>query len=359
MNKVIYDNIIFSLQKFGGISTYWYELLSRLINDKEFEASFIINNDSENVFYDELKIGTDKIIGPSKLPILIDRFNNLNIKNNNKEQFIFHSSYYRYSINKEALNVITIHDLIHHKFYSGTRKLLHNYQKNNSLKHSDAIITVSENTKNDLLNYYPNIDSKNVFVIYNGVSDGFFKINDKEYNYNLDNKVIRKNYLLYISSREPYKNFNFVINVLEKLPDFNLYIVGPLLTKKEIANLNIKIPERWQIFTSISSTILNELYNNAHALIFASSYEGFGIPLLEAMKASCPFVALNTSSIPEVAGKAGLLVDELNINDFVNMILKINSQRETLLQLGQSQAAKFSWDKCYQETSNLYKNLLR
>jgi mannosyltransferase len=99
------------------------------------------------------------------------------------------------------------------------------------------------------------------------------------------------------------------------------------------------------------------LYNMAFALIYPSFYEGFGIPLLEAMKAGVPFLALNNSAIPEVAGNAGLLLESPDIGLFKNALEYIPAERETLIVNGFAQAAKFSWENCYQQTLSVYKEL--
>ncbi|NQW28471.1 MAG: glycosyltransferase, partial [Flammeovirgaceae bacterium] len=95
-----------------------------------------------------------------------------------------------------------------------------------------------------------------------------------------------------------------------------------------------------------------------YVLLYPSSYEGFGIPILEAMKSGCPFIASNNSSIPEVAGKAGILHDHLSVEDYLSSIISIKAKRESLILEGYDQSDKFSWDKCYIETKNIYNQLL-
>jgi mannosyltransferase len=100
---------------------------------------------------------------------------------------------------------------------------------------------------------------------------------------------------------------------------------------------------------------LNALYNNAFALVYPSSYEGFGIPVVEAMKAGCPFIALNKSSIPEVAGDAGVLMDDLTIDFFNEALSRIKTDRDEIIIKGLNQVSNFSWEKCYYETLKIYK----
>jgi mannosyltransferase len=248
-----------------------------------------------------------------------------------------------------------VHDFVHEKFYKGIRRSLHLMQKGKVLKAADRIITVSENTKRDLLQFHPSIPGERIKVIYNGVSEDFYPLEDFE-RAKLPEVNVRP-YLVYIGSREHYKNFKFTVALLKETADFDLYIVGSALLKNERELLNQQIPGRWKHFDHISNQRLNQLYNMAFALIYPSFYEGFGIPLLEAMKAGVPFLALNNSAIPEVAGNAGLLLESPDIGLFKNALEYIPAERETLIVNGFAQAAKFSWEKCYQQTLSVYKEL--
>src|SRR6201999_3833775 len=99
----------------------------------------------------------------------------------------------------------------------------------------------------------------------------------------------------------------------------------------ELTLLNQFIPSRWKIFNNIDNAKLNEIYNYAYALLYPSSYEGFGLPLIEAMKAGTPFIALNSSSIPEVAANTGILLDELDVELFKLAIISADANRTKLV----------------------------
>lgn len=343
--KLHYDNLIYSLQSAGGISTYWSELTSRFLRD-EVDITFT-ESLNLNIARKNLPIPESRIIKSNKQKILLSRFQDISLPF--KEPFIFHSSYNRVTNNPSAKQVVTIHDFVHEKFYGGIRRYLHLHQKNKAIKAAAKIITVSENTKKDLLEYHPQLSESNIEVIYNGVSTEFYPIKNKD--------VVERPYLLFIGSRAYYKNFGFTIDFVNQNKAFDLFIVGSLLNKKEIGVLNLKLPGKWKLFSGVDNEILNKLYNNAYAVIYPSAYEGFGIPLLEAMNAGTPFIALNKSSIPEVAGNAGILVDELDLHQFSNAIDTIASNRILLVESGFTQAKKFSWEKCYNETKAVYKSL--
>lgn len=345
--KIVLDNLVYSLQKAGGISTYWRELSIRLLANN-FKLKFL-EFDSNNIVRETLDIPNENIIQRGKIR-LIDRFKIVSLSNES-DKFIFHSSYNTFTNNKQALQVCTVHDFVHEKFYSGIRRFLHAYQKTKAIYQANHIIAISNNTKKDLLELHPHINPSKITVIYNGASDEFFPLEKEAKN------VVIKPYLLFIGSREHYKNFNFCIELLEKVDQFQLKIVGAPLNRKEIELLEEKIPGRWSLEVNIDNSVLNRIYNNAFALLYPSSYEGFGIPILEAMRSGTPFIALNKSAIPEVAGDAGILVDQLNIQDFKEALETIELTREDIITKGFIQARKFSWDRCYQETLKVYQDL--
>jgi mannosyltransferase len=229
-------------------------------------------------------------------------------------------------------------------------------QKKKVLRAADQIITVSQHTKRDLLEFHPYIPQDRIKVIYNGVSNDFYPLDEQDKQYLPENGG--RPYLLYIGSREHYKNFRFTVDLLKESPDLDLYIIGSKLLRNEVQYLMKKVPGRWRHFNHITNFRLNQLYNMAYALIYPSKYEGFGIPLLEAMKAGTPFLALNNSSIPEVAGEAGVLLDAADIDLFKTALGTVGTDRELLKQGGFVQAEKFSWENCYQQTLSIYKELM-
>lgn len=345
--KIHYDNIIYSLQKAGGISSYWTALISRFLRD-DLDIRFT-EYANQNISRVELNIPSEKLISLKSKRVLVERFKKLNPANFD-EPFIFHSSYNRSTNHPKAKSVVTIHDFVHERFYGGLRRYLHLLQKNKAIETADQIIVVSENTKQDLLHFHPSIKEERITVIYNGVSEAFFAMEKQSSS--------QRPYLLFIGSRAYYKNFNFAVRLLQTMPEFDLYIVGGALSKSEGKLLNQTLSGQWKVFTHIENQELNLLYNQAFALIYPSSYEGFGIPLLEVMKTGTPFVALNRSSIPEVAGNAGLLVDELDIDAFKQAVFSIAGNENLLKIKGLDQSSKFSWEQCYQETCQVYKDLV-
>jgi mannosyltransferase len=188
--KIIVDLIIYSLQKSGGISVYWYELITKISNNSKYSLLFIEKRFSYNNFIRQtLEIDKRNII--SDVGFFIESLNrfktvNLTLKN---EKFVFHSTYYR-TLSREVKNnnkvkeVVTVHDFTHELFSRGIRKWIHIWQKKKAIKSADIVICISENTKKDLLYFYPKFSNKDIRVIYNGVSLDYYQKDDVSYDDN-------------------------------------------------------------------------------------------------------------------------------------------------------------------------------
>lgn len=350
--KIIYDNSVFAIQRAGGASMYWYELIKRFSKKDDITFYELKNN---NIFRKNLNIKTEM---ETRFPIRIIR--HLPFLKMISEKSIFHSCIYRISLNKNSINVITVHDFTYEYFMNWLPKKIHTLQKYYAIHRASGIICVSENTKIDLLKFLPDIDQTKIKVIYHGVSDEFFRLENKLSS--LDNffpELAHTNYIIFVGDRSKYKNFNVVIETIEQLKNFKLLVVGGKdFTNEEWHELK-NIRENTIHLKGIDGKKLNILYNNAFCMLYPSSYEGFGIPILEAMKAGCPVISTKKSSIPEVAGEAGLLVDSIRYENFILEInnLKNTSFRDQVIQRGLIQADKFSWDKCFNETYEFYSEL--
>jgi mannosyltransferase len=347
---ILFDNVIFSIQKSGGISTYWGEILDR-ITVSDYDYKIIEREDSHtNIVRKNIFIPDNKIIRPKNIPLLLDRINNISFKA--FEKTVFHSSYFRNIHDDKYQNfstVLTIHDFIPERFYTGLKLKLHTIQKKNALKKASKIIVVSESTKNDLIKFHPWIDESKIVRIYNGVSDKFI-FNNNKYNHT----DIKR--LLYVGSRVAYKNFISLVKIISKLNNFKLIIVGPALSISEISFLNQYLGEKWESHVNVSLKSLNNIYSSSFALIYPSLYEGFGIPILESMRSGCPVIALRNSSIPEVSGSNAVLLEELTLISLQQALNEIEGNREKYINQGYSNSINFSWEKCFNETMNVYKS---
>jgi len=278
-------------------------------------------------------------------------------------KYIFHSSYYRYASASNAINVTSIHDFTTEKFRKGLAREVNLLQKKWAVKKAKGVVCISENTKKDLLFFMPNTDENKIRVIYNGVSNDFFNIPE---NFEIAEKDERfsdlenQKYLLYIGHRTSYKNFNFAVEAASKFKEnLKLVVVGEPFTDEEKVYVESLLDYNYLQLNKLNNENLNHLYNKAYALLYPSSYEGFGIPIIEAMKTKCPVIAFKNSSIPEVAGEAALLYEEENVDSIIHGIQKLQDKdlRDRLKNKGIIQAEKFSWDNTFRQYIEFYKEL--
>jgi glycosyltransferase involved in cell wall biosynthesis len=227
--------------------------------------------------------------------------------------------------------------------------------KADAIRHANSIICVSENTKTDLLKFFPQVEDK-ISVIYEG--------SEVSYNDSLGNEPVPKEpYFLYVGSRAVYKNFHLLLQAFPKVlgvkKNLKLGIVGsPLSTEEKKLIGELGINENIEYFGYVSSQHLAKLYRCSIALVYPSLYEGFGLPPLEAMTCGTAVIAANISSVPEIVGDAGLLIDPYSETELIDSMLSLlqdSSAREKLIQNGISRAKNFSWDDNVNKIVDLYR----
>jgi len=348
--NILIDNIVFYIQKRGGISVVWNEIISRILKEKNVTVKFLDYGYSDNIFRKRLNINKLSLIKKDNRFLSFKRYLNPSCEMDGK--FIFHSTYYRTCNRKNAINFTTVHDFTYEKFYPFFKRIIHSYQKNKAIRKADYVVCVSENTKRDCLKYVKNIDSEKVKVIYNGVSDCYFPIENKN---SLDLPFPANSYVLFVGDRSFYKNFKLVVDYW-KNSEYNLVVVGSNFNEKEKEFFDGTC-KKHVLLTDISNEKLNEIYNGAFCLIYPSSYEGFGIPVLEAQKASCPVIAYNASSIPEVIGYKYFLLNNLSVKEIQEktQFLENESNRKSIIKSGIEFAKRFTWDNTYNQLIELYK----
>lgn len=351
---IFFDNIIFSLQKAGGISVVWSEIL-RGISESRLEYKCLEYNYSEsNIFRKDLSIPSNKVIYEDYPFLSIQRYFKPKLNIIDDQAYIFHSSYYRYCPNKKAINFTTVHDFTYEYYSKGVKKYLHSFQKNKAIRNSQYIICISETTKKDLLRFLPDVEEEKIHVIYNGVSADYFPLEMNEIN------PLYGDFVVFVGARRGYKNFNIAVSAIKKT-NLNLVIVGNKLSKKEYNFLLEQLGDkRFFDLGRISNEKLNLIYNQAYCLLYPSSYEGFGIPVIEAQKSGCPVVVVNAPSIVEIIGDTTLVAD----NEVKSLVQKMELLqqpliREFVIRKGLNNALNYSWDKMMEQLLELYKRALK
>lgn len=360
--KLFLDNIIFSLQASGGISVMWYELVKRILEDPDI-ASFFLDQKNENLFRSQLIIPQDQVLKDplAKYP---PRIQAQLCPKRLPENGIFHSSYYRVVNDPKIFNITTVHDFTYEHFRNGIFKIIHSKQKARAIKSAHKIICVSENTKKDLLSFFPEIDESRISVVYNGVDDNYYYITNRDIK-QIENIVpfSTGEYALFVGDRKSlHKNFNICVQACKETQTPLVMVGGGPITKKEEKLLLDKLGKRKYLHLGgIVNKQLNFIYNHALCLLYPSAYEGFGIPIIEAQKAGCAVVCYHKSSIPEVAGKAAFFLEEVSAGHLSEIIRNIKGSSEltkNIIKRGLLNAERFSWDICYQMTKDIYTNIL-
>ena len=226
-----------------------------------------------------------------------------------------------------------------------------------SVRQAKRIFTISESSKNDIINQY-HISPEKVVVTYPGIK--ILKRKNKNENMEeLKKKFnISRNYVLFVGTLQPRKNVARLIDAFAKLrnEDLDLVLVGKkgwLYEEILEAPKKFNVADKVKFLDFVSDEDLPGLYQNALVYVLPSLYEGFGLPVLEAMKYGCPVITSNISSLPEAGGDAAVYVDPTDSNDIAKKIEEVisnESLRESMIEKGYMQIKKFDWKKTAGQT---------
>jgi glycosyltransferase involved in cell wall biosynthesis len=169
-------------------------------------------------------------------------------------------------------------------------------------------------------------------------------------------------YFLYVGSRAHYKKFDLLLDAFSKYKEkeMNLLVVGPAWNTDELKMIReLKIQDRVVLMTGVDDQKLCQLYNEAEALIYPSLYEGFGIPLLEAMACGCPVIASRIPSSVEIAGECPIYIDTMDPDEMIRAfdLALSDGKNSSRVEAGFGQARLYSWDKTAEKTLDVYRSL--
>ncbi len=268
---------------------------------------------------------------------------------------------------KRGKFVVTLHDAKPILFPSESghqswKHSLKNMIAPNPLQKIDHVVTVSECSRRDLIEQM-GIAEDRITVIYQGVDLEKFSPSLSLPGRHFDCMP----YVLCVAGTDPTKNVKSLIDAFSKLPQeirsqHHLVLVGDVQKNKELQQCvqESGIAER-TIFTGVvSDSQLAEFYQYASVFVFPSLYEGFGLPVLEAMACGCPVIASNTSSLPEVVGDAGILVNPRDREELIDAMTKVltdTALTKALRKSGREQAENFSWEQTARATADLYERI--
>jgi glycosyltransferase involved in cell wall biosynthesis len=321
-----------------------------------------VKNSIEWRIVKDMSPGSRMIWEQSRLPALV---NNTNLD-------LLHSLHYTRPLRLSCASVVTFHDMTFFLFpqlHTRARRLFFPTAMRTSARQADAIITVSESTRQDAIRLL-SIDPGKVFTTQLGVDPTFRPINDIGEMDDVAAKYdLHENFILYLGTIEPRKNLPVLIRAFRQLVDsgskHKLVLVGKYgWMYKEVLDLvdDLDLENMVRFTGYIPQEELPLVYNLASLFVYPTKYEGFGLPALEAMACGVPVITTKIASLPEIVGDAGILIPSNNIEELFNAmsrVLEDQALREKLTSDGQLRAKKFSWERTAQLTWQVYQQVMK
>lgn len=347
-----------------GVSRYTSELVKHLLkidpnNHYFFYAGSLRQRQILRSFLTEIRTSKTSAAISWLSPHLADLFwNRLNLlpPDTGRNLDIFHASNWALPKTKAKL-ITTIHDLTFLKYpqtHTPYSVAVHTRHLTRAKKYADRIIAVSESTKKDLIDY--GIPEEKISVIYEAANPIFKPVDpcSVKAKYGLT-----EDYFLSVGTLEPRKNLKRLIEAFSALL--------PVRQAGHTSQLAIAGPIGWGGSLKTASNVkflgfvpdedLAGLYSGAKAFVYPSLYEGFGLPVLEALSCGCPVITSNLSSLPEVGGDAAIYVNPKSVTEITKAMMAI--QKMSLSQKALVQAKKFSWEKTARDTLKLYQEVVK
>lgn len=359
--EIVVNTRLLLKNKLEGIGWFTLETLKRITNDHpEHHFIFLFDRDFDEEFIFSDNITPLILSPPARHPFLFYwwfEFSVANFLNKyNPDLFLSPDGYL--SLKAKCKQLAVIHDINFEHHPKDVSWLVRKYYKHFFPKFAgkaSRIATVSEFSKKDITNCYK-ISPNKIDVVYNGCNELYTPISDVLQN--ATRKMFSKNcdYFLFVGALQPRKNISRLFEAFDKFKateksDVKLVIVGEKYRwTAEIKSTYINMTFKEDVvFTGrLSTEELHHVIASALAMTYIPYFEGFGIPILEAMNCDIPVITSNITSMPEVAGDAALLVDPFSVDSISSAMLylyKDEAMRNALKEKGRKRKLDFSWDK--------------
>ena len=247
-------------------------------------------------------------------------------------------------------SIVTIHDLIFIRFpelYKRTDRKIYYKKYKHACRVADHIIAISEQSKNDIIDYF-DIESKKISVIYQSINPIFFEqCNADQLNETREKYGLPRNFMLSVGTIEARKNIQHVLQALNDTDyDMPLVVVGkPTKYMETLQPLVHKLGKKLIFLHQVNDEDLNRIYRMARLMVYVSIFEGFGLPIAEAQAAGCPVITSKISSMPEAGGNAALYVSPVSIseiNEAISKLINDDAFHSELVVKGYENARRFS-----------------
>ena len=368
--RIAFDHQAFCLQTTGGISRYFCRLAQELVTIEQTVGIFT------PLYRNQYAKGLDKKIVhgigvrqyPPKTASAITHANAWLSKRQIRswQPDVVHETYFSSTASAPAKtpSVVTVFDMIGELYGVDGTDLASGKtsKKYAAVSRAERVICISEKTREDLINLF-DIPTEKISVVYLGCDE---TTQNKALKSTGQGKRDTRPFLLYVGLRGGYKNFDKLLEAIASSKtlkaDFDLIAFGGgafnSSEAKQMEALQFKADQVVQV--SGDDQLLYDLYDRAAALVYPSTYEGFGLPPLEAMARDCPVVSSQASVMPEIIDQAAEFFDPAESEAIVNAIEKVvydKERREQLIELGRERFKRFTWQRCAQETLSVYREL--
>jgi glycosyltransferase involved in cell wall biosynthesis len=359
--RILYDGQIFQMQKAGGINRYFAEIISGLPVDYQPLVTGVED------------FGTNAPSHPNLERPRFKHFRPGRISNRVRERWwkprllgsldLFHPTYYDltegYAFSDfKCPTVLTVYDFIYAIYPKMTMNSEWNiHNQTAAIRKADFVVCISRATENDLLERFPEKRGK-TSVIYLGSA---FEIQPPP----AEQEIFKNPSFIFVGGRFGYKNFAFLLRVFARAsqsnPRIRLRIAGAPLSADELWQIHLLgISDRVESVVYPNEETLKQLYRSSVALVYPSLHEGFGIPPLEAMACRTLAITSNTTSLPEVVGNGGIMLDPTREADWIECLLKTaqgGGDRDLMIERGLERVRQFSWKKSVDQHLEIYRNL--
>lgn len=282
---------------------------------------------------------------------------------------IWHSTYFTVPLSWGGPTLVTVYDMIHERFpelFQGTSASHAQRRKAQAVHNADCVVCISESTRVDVIERYE-LDPDVVVTVPLASSDVFRVLDDDDDQAaaNTPHLALTRPYLLWVGGRHAYKDFRRFARVFaawDGRADLGIVTVGAPLTKAESVLLKrLGVDDRVLALSDVQDEVLCRLYNQAAALVYPSLYEGFGIPLLEALACACPVVAARIPTSLEVAGDCAVLFEPGDAEDMMHALATVvgDGRGCDRVRRGRERAGRFSWNRTAFDTLRVYRELAR